>query len=99
MKVYELAKKLKRTNKELLQELGLKSHLSVVDDSVVAEFLGEEKKITTGQEAEKVADSPETHDVKKPSGKCPFTPEQVRRSIQIHGVKSVCWEWRGILDG
>lgn len=38
MKVHELSKKLGVSNKELLEELGLKSHLSVVPEDVLAKY-------------------------------------------------------------
>lgn len=92
MKVWELAKKLNRTNKDLLGELGLKSHMSKVPDSVVAEHLGEEKKITPEPEAVETVDTAETLVVEfEDSG---WTLEDAKTSIRALGGKSPCWKWR-----
>jgi hypothetical protein len=59
MKLYELAKKTGMEINQLKGELGYKSHMKKVPDEIVAEYLGNEKKIQTGQEAMETVDSAE----------------------------------------
>jgi len=59
MKIHELAKKTGISNKELLKETGLGSHMSKVPEEVVAQYMGEEKKIQTEPQSTETVDSGE----------------------------------------
>jgi hypothetical protein len=68
MKLYELAKKTGMEINQLKEELGYKSHMKKVPDEIVAEYLGNEKKIQTGQETAETVDSAEAVVVTVPVG-------------------------------
>lgn len=98
MKVYELAKALKRESKDLCKEYELKSHLSNVPEDLVAELIGDEKKNTTEPEPTQTIDSAETVIVKEelkelelPDG---VTAEKVWLSCHIAANKSPFWDIR-----
>ena len=62
MKVFELSKKLKKSNKDLIAEIDdprVKSHLSKVPEDILAEFDVEEKKIETEPEPTATVDKDE----------------------------------------
>lgn len=63
MKVHQLSKKLKISNKELLAQMDdprVTSHLSKVPEDILAQFDVEEKKIETGEKSTETIDSAQT---------------------------------------
>lgn len=110
MKLYELSKKTGISVEQLKEELGYKSHMKKVPDSVVAEYLGEEKKIETEQEGTQTVDSAETvvvetSDVVEPpvietesKEECPVSLEELRGGINGLGGKYKHYKWRHLLD-
>jgi hypothetical protein len=107
MKVYELAKKLKKSNKELIADMDdprVKSHLSKVPDDILAEFDVDEKKITTEPEPTPTVDSAETTVVdveiaekQTEAEECPYTLSQIAVGIRMCGNKSKAWKWRHLI--
>ena len=105
MKVYELSKKVGMSNKELLQETGLKSHLSVVPEDILAKYITEEPEdadteITEDVVAEVVAEIKEPKIIEEwePIGKCPVSLETLELSLRGGGDKSPYWKYRGLLE-
>jgi len=111
MKVHELAKKTGKKSKELLQELGLKSHMSMVPEDVVSEYLGSEKKISeTESQGTATIDSAETVVIEEAnesrSGgaipgdiaeECPYGLKEIELKNRYLGSKSPCWKWRHLI--
>lgn len=82
MKAYEAAKKLKMKSKDFCRQYNIDSHLSVLEDALVEELFGEEKKIDEARpEATQTVDSAETVVV----------TEDILMNVRILGKKSKYW--------
>ena len=101
MKIHELAKKTGMSNKELLKETGLKSHMSKVSSDVVAQYLGEEKKTEPEQVVTETVDVGGDSEVVKPVvvKECPVSLEILELSKRGAGGKSPLKEWFHLLEG
>ena len=103
MKVFELSKLLKMPNKALIKLIDdprVKSHMSKVPESVVAELLGEEKKTEEAPaEQETAVDTVETAVVAiVPVEECPVTLDELRGGINGLGGKYKHYKWKYLLD-
>ena len=113
MKAYEAAKKLKMENKDFLEQYEIKSHLSKLDDELVEELFGGEKKISEAMpgpeaavdsaEADVVTEDPaevvtiDTAVAEVVTVDCSHSVEEIELSIRCLGNKSPLWKWRSKL--
>lgn len=104
MKVYELSKKLKLSNKELIEQIDdprVTSHLSNIPEDILEQFDVKEKKIEEAEpEPTETSDSAETVVVtaieKKSDLPDGVTPEMVWHACTGIGSKSDLWKFKDL---
>ena len=103
MKAHEAYKKLGMSKKEFCELYGIKSHLSELDEALVAELFGNEKKTDEARpEDTQTADRAETILVEKAESaedKCPVDLATLKVSLRGAGGKSPYWKWRYLVNG
>jgi len=103
MKAHEAYKKLGMSKKEFCELYGIKSHLSELDEALVAELFGNEKKTDEARpEDTQTVDRSETIVVEKADpaeDKCPVDLDVVEVKNRLLGNKSPFWKWRYLVNG
>jgi hypothetical protein len=108
MKLYEVAKQMGKKSKDLLAEIDdprVKTHMSLVPESIVAELLGSEKKIEEAiEEPTETVDSAEAVVVVAKAEPAPVAPTcpvdliTMATSIRGLGGKSPYYKWKHMLN-